>query len=402
MKTWRVARFDEIFERVDRKFLIDDSEHYKCVGVRWYGMGAFVRERLLGAEISRKQQWKLRAGDIIYNKLFAWKGAFAIAGESLDGCIVSDKFPTYHADPEQVDEQWIRHYFRTPKVAQQAAALSKGAAAISKLTLNPPQFWDLTIPLPSLPEQRRIVGRIEELAVKINEASELREKAGEEAEALTKAHLNRLFGNYYENIAGNLTASRWVRLDEVVTDVADGPHITPAYVEDGVPFITALNITSGRIRFGNHKYVTPDDHELFKKRAQAEVGDVLISKDGTIGFPCFVDTDRPFSFFVSVALVKPKRGVLDGEFLTWVIRAPYLQKQIQKRSRGDMIRHLVLREIRDLTIPLPPAVEQSRVVAELDALQGQVDMLKKLQADTAAELDALLPSVLDKAFKGQL
>jgi type I restriction enzyme, S subunit len=257
-------------------------------------------------------------------------------------------------------------------------------------------------PLPPLPEQRRIVAQIEELAAKINEARVLREKAMGEAEALTKAHLNRLFGNYYENIVGNLTVPRWVRLDEVVTDVADGPHITPAYVEDGVPFITALNITSGRIRFGNHKYVTPDDHELFKKRAQAEVGDVLISKDGTIGFPCFVDTDRPFSFFVSVALVKPKRGVLDGEFLTWVIRAPYLQKQIKKRSRGDMIRHLVLREIRDLTIPLPPHVEQRRIVAELDALQGQLDALTKLQNGTAAELDALMPSILDKAFKGGL
>jgi type I restriction enzyme, S subunit len=56
MKNWPKARFDEIFERVERKFFIDDSEQYKCVGVRWYGMGAFVRERLLGAEISRKQQ----------------------------------------------------------------------------------------------------------------------------------------------------------------------------------------------------------------------------------------------------------------------------------------------------------------------------------------------------------
>jgi type I restriction enzyme S subunit len=176
MNSWRSARFDEIFERVDRKFLLDDSEQYKCVGVRWYGMGAFVRGRLLGAEISRKQQWLLRSGDIVYNKLFAWKGAFAIADDSVDGCIVSDKFPTYRANSERVDKRWLRYYFQTPILAQQAQTLSKGAAAISKLTLNPPQFWDLSIPLPPLPEQRRIVARIEELAAKINEVRTLRHK----------------------------------------------------------------------------------------------------------------------------------------------------------------------------------------------------------------------------------
>jgi type I restriction enzyme S subunit len=94
---WRIARFDEILIKVDRRFIINEDQEYKTVGVRWYGNGAFVRERLLGASINRKQQWEIRTGDVVYNKLFAWKGAFAIADESVNGCIVSDKFPTYNA-----------------------------------------------------------------------------------------------------------------------------------------------------------------------------------------------------------------------------------------------------------------------------------------------------------------
>ena len=229
-----------------------------------------------------------------------------------------------------------------------------------------------------------------------------RQQAIEEAGALTSAYLNRLFGDYYKGLTGQLKLPNWTRLNDVVTDVADGPHITPTYVAEGIPFITVLNITSGRIHFGDHKYVTPDDHAQFQKRAKAEAGDVLISKDGTIGIPCFVGTDRPFSFFVSVALIKPQRGELDGKFLAWVIRTPYLQERIKSRSRGDMIRHLVLREIRDLTIPLPSLPEQRRVVVELDELQERVDRLNERQAETAAELDALLPSILDSAFKGKL
>ena len=71
-------------------------------------------------------------------------------------------------------------------------------------------------------------------------------------------------------------------------------------------------------------------------------------------------------------------------------------------QRGDMIRHLVRRREIRLIIPLPPIQDQRRIVAELKPLQVQAARPEKLQAETAAELDALLPSILDKAFKGEL
>ena len=63
---------------------------------------------------------------------------------------------------------------------------------------------------------------------------------------------------------------------------------------------------------------------------------------------------------------------------------------------------LGLSVIRDTVIPLPPTTEQRRIVAYLDDLQAQVDDLKKLQEETVKELDALLPSILSKAFAGQI
>jgi type I restriction enzyme S subunit len=59
-------------------------------------------------------------------------------------------------------------------------------------------------------------------------------------------------------------------------------------------------------------------------------------------------------------------------------------------------------DVKAFVVPVPPLPDQRRVVAELDALQAEVDALKRLQAETAAELDALLPAILDRAFKGQL
>jgi type I restriction enzyme S subunit len=55
-----------------------------------------------------------------------------------------------------------------------------------------------------------------------------------------------------------------------------------------------------------------------------------------------------------------------------------------------------------LKVRVPPLAEQHRIVAELDALQAEVDALKRLQAEIAAELEALLPAILDRASKGKI
>jgi type I restriction enzyme M protein len=129
----------------------------------------------------------------------------------------------------------------------------------------------------------------------------------------------------------------------------------------------------------------------------------LYSKDGaTRGRPCFVDSDREFSIFVSVALIKPLCEQLDGRYLCHLLNSTWIRDHMVDKSRGDMIPHIVLGEIRQFPVPVLLLSEQHRIVAYLNDLQTKVDALKRMQAETAAELDALLPSVLDKAFKGEL
>jgi type I restriction enzyme S subunit len=311
----------------------------------------------------------------------------------------STRYPTFRVDETRCVPQFLLQYFKTKEGLQQLINICPGSAGRNRV-LSIRRIPEVLVPLPSLAEQKQVVARIEKLATRIQQARDLRQQAMEEATALLKAHLNRLFGNPYEGIKGEFAIGQWQTLSSVVDDVADGPHITPTYVAEGIPFITVLNITSGRIHFGDHKFISLEDHRQFQRRAKAEKGDVLLSKDGTIGVPCLVDTDREFSFFVSVALIKPKRGILDGEFLTWAIRTPYLQERIASRSRGDMIRHFVLREIRNLVVPVPPIHEQHRIVKYLRDVQEQTDALKALQAGTSAERAALMPSILDKVFHG--
>ena len=97
----------------------------------------------------------------------------------------------------------------------------------------------------------------------------------------------------------------------------------------------------------------------------------------------------------------PER-ILPQFFLHQLLSPQIKEEQIAPLSKGSASPHLNIGALRRFDLILPSLAEQRRIVAELDALQAEVDALKRLQAETAAELDALLPAILDRAFKGEL
>jgi type I restriction enzyme S subunit len=92
------------------------------------------------------------------------------------------------------------------------------------------------------------------------------------------------------------------------------------------------------------------------------------------------------------------------------LRGSQGQHQLRSRERGDWQREKIgfrltelnLNDLKAVPVPLPDKLEQRRIVAELGALQAEVDVLKRLQAETSAELDSLLRAILDRAFKGSV
>ena len=182
--SWPSVPLGDLVSDNRRPYLLADDQDANLVGMRLYGQGPFHRELKPAMQIRKKSHFVIKAGDVIYNKLFAWKGAFGIVPEKLDGMFVSDKFPTYQLDTSLVLPDYLKWYFRHPAVWKQAEQMSTGSAALSKLTLNPPKFLLLTIPLPPLSEQRRLVGRIEAVAGLVAEAQALRKEAVEEVEGL--------------------------------------------------------------------------------------------------------------------------------------------------------------------------------------------------------------------------
>jgi type I restriction enzyme S subunit len=397
MTSWQATSFGEILSRSNEIAEIQPDESYKEITVKLWGKGVVLRGVVEGATLNGSRRFLARRGQLILSRIDARNGAIGIVPEILDGAIVSNDFPLFAFKEHRILPAYFEWLSKTQSFVELCQKASEGTT--NRVRLQEDRFLNLEIRLPPLPEQRRIVARIEELATKINEARTLRQQAKKEAEVLQGSQLGAKF-------AALATRVPVKPLGELTSQIVDGPHVTPEYLPEGVagiPFVTVKNMVSGKLNFADINHISQSDHVLFSKRCRVERGDVLYSKDGaTRGRPCLVDTDQEFSFFVSVALIKPLREKIDGRYLVHLLNSNWIKDRMIDRSRGDMIPHIVLREIRDFPVPFPSISDQRSIVLEMDALEADVGTLKTLQGDTSVELGALLPSIFDKAFKGQL
>jgi type I restriction enzyme S subunit len=192
----------------------------------------------------------------------------------------------------------------------------------------------------------------------------------------------------------------WASVEQLSTKVVDGVHKKPEYVESGIPFVTVRNLTAGPgIDFENLRHVREADHAEFIKRTNPEAGDILISKDGTLGVVRVVRTNRAFSIFVSVALIKPVDRSLT-EFLSLALQSPVVQRQMVPKGSG--LQHIHLEDLRKDCVPIPPLAEQNRIVAEVERRFSVVEELEKVVEVNLARAANLRQSILAHAFEGRL
>lgn len=187
-------------------------------------------------------------------------------------------------------------------------------------------------------------------------------------------------------------------VDDVCTKITDGAHKTPKYTGDGVPFLSVKDVNKGLIDFSNTRFVSQETHDELYKRCNPERNDILYTKVGSTGVAKVVDTDREFSLFVSVALLKPKLELIDAKYFEYALNAPESYAQAQSLTRGVANRNLVLKDIKSITFNLAPINEQKRIVEKLDALLTRIDTAIEHLQESVTLKNNLLQSALDGQF----
>ncbi|MEM9904150.1 MAG: restriction endonuclease subunit S [Cyanobacteria bacterium P01_D01_bin.44] len=260
--------------------------------------------------------------------------------------------------------------------------------------------YDRLACLPELPspvaEQRRVVTRIEELAAKVEEARELRSTAILELDAFQRSSKRQLF-----NLEANY---RVVPLASVCTAIIDNLHSNPKYSDDGMACIRSSDVGWGTLNLSTARKTDEDEYVRRTRRGVPQINDIVFVREGGgTGKTALVETNEPFSLGQRVMMFRPDQGQILPKFFLHQFLSPFIQdEQIQPKCLGSASPHLNIGDLKRFNFLLPRISEQKEIVTYLDNLQTKINTLRTLQTQTATELDALLPAILDKAFKGEL
>lgn len=190
----------------------------------------------------------------------------------------------------------------------------------------------------------------------------------------------------------------WVRAAEVCLKIQDGTHFSP---KNQMPhgeymYVTAKNIRPWGMDLKDITYLDERDHRVIYERCDPKKGDVLLVKDGVNTGDAALNTlDQEFSLLSSVCMLRPNPTAIDGAFLRYFLLSPSGSHLLTGQMSGSAIRRIVLHKIRDLPTPIPPLVEQRRIVAEIETQLARLDAAEAALERARAKLKRYRESSLE-------
>lgn len=195
-KDWPKVRLGEVLHRTSAAIAVRADVEYPNFGVYSFGRGLFRKPPISGASTSASTLYRAKAGQFVYSRLFAFEGAYGFVSPEFDGYCVSNEFPLFDCNLDRVLPEFIAGYVRQPHIWRGIAETATGVGH-RRQRVQPTGLLAYELPLPPLAEQRRVVARIEEVAVKIREACIFRDQAAKQAAALQRC---RSFGLGYAKL----------------------------------------------------------------------------------------------------------------------------------------------------------------------------------------------------------
>lgn len=395
MEKWPLVRLGDLLTQSVERCPVETDKVYPNVGIYGFGRGIFDKPPIDGATTSAPVLYRLRAGQLVYSRLFAFEGAYARVPESADGAYVSNEYPAFDIDTERAVPSYLEWFFRWPDAWQQLAKLTSGMGD-RRRRLQPERFLSFQISFPPVREQERIVNKMDAVAARLDDVRRLRQEIQDDANALLVAMSHR--NDLSEEIK---RAERWrkVRLGEAIQQSFDAAEVLPG---EEYPHFGVFSFAKGLFKKAPLAGDEIKAQRLYRASAGQFVYGRLNAYEGAFGI---VSADLDGTFVSSeFPIFSCNREVVLPEFLFAYFSSPavweHLKRQVTGIGGGAGNRRIRLKESVFLShlLWLPPLERQQ----EIKRVSEKLKKTARLQSETAAELDALLPAILDKAFKGEL
>jgi type I restriction enzyme S subunit len=382
MNRWNKLKLGKILSKSSLLEVPLPGTTYKQIGVQLWGRGTYEREFIDGGDTGYKYFNKVKTNDVVINKIWARNGAVSVVPESMDSHYVSTEFPVFHIDQKILHPKWMLY------VSQQKwfweACNEKAFGTSGKNRIKPEIFLEIEIPIPPLSIQTELITRIDKVGQNLERIKQLRV-----AEA--KDIKNLLYSKYSEIIEG----ADWYPMRIVA----------PIVRRDVVIDENALYPEVGIRSFGKgtfHKPALTGVEVGTKTLYQVKSGDLLFSNvfawEGAIAVVKEEDDNRYGSHRFISCEVKSDQAL--AAFLCYHFLTPKGLEDINHASPGGAGRNktLGLEKLMRINVPVPSLELQKEFVE----LLRKIEALREHHRQTEKELNELMPSLLDKAFKGEL
>jgi len=365
---------------------------------------------------------------------------------AVDGCI-HDGFVAFPELSKNLEILYLFYYFDyiRPKIIQQ------NRQGITQVNLNIDIVKNITLYLPPLPEQRRIVIKIEELLTQLDAGVASLKKVQAQLKRYRQAVLKaafegRLTQEWRERKNASISVQKlleqisserkkiieksgknvkptqpisdeesaqlpklpeewtWVKIDALSNMITDGKHgDCQDENNSGFFFLSAKDVKNGKLHYKEARQVKKEDFLEVYNRTSLESGDIVITNSGTIGRVAVIENTpltRYTSFQKSVAIIKPVKGFFDSHYLAYYLMGSV--QSLEKKSKGTAQKNLLIRDIKDFPIAFPPHDEQQVIIEEIERYFSQIDHLEKTITTSLRQAESLRQSILKQAFEGKL
>lgn len=263
--------------------------------------------------------------------------------------------------------RWLAFYLGSEQGLNKIRDLASGTSNSMK-NITKPDVMNLDLFAPTKEEQTKIASFLSAVDEKISQLTQKYELLSQYKQGM----MQKLFSQQIRFKADDGSEfGEWAycKLNDIAK-IYDGTHQTPNYVELGVPFYSVEHVTAND--FSDTKFIAEDVYEAELKRVRLEKGDILMTRIGDIGTSRLIDWDVKASFYVSLALIKIKKGH-SSAFIDQYIKSENFQRELHERTiHVAFPKKINLGEIGLCKVEFPTLEEQTKIANFLSAIDQKI------------------------------
>jgi len=282
-------------------------------------------------------------------------------------------------------------------------------------SLRRPMFLDFPVAVPPLQEQTQIAKYLDYQTNIIDQLIEKKEKLvillQEQRQAIINEAVTKgLDPNAKMKDSGiewlGEIPEKWTiaKTKHITINVTDGAHVSPDLSSDDFPFISTVNIGNrGQIDWANCLHTSSESyHSLVANGCRPKIGDVLYSKDGTIGKTTIIDFEREFVVASSLLIIRPNPDLIESEFLNYLFHSNFVNQQIDQLLSGVALRRISITKFSNLEMIIPPLNVQKKIVNAIKAKVNLLNSVLDLINDQIIKLKEYRQSIISEAVTGKI